>query len=452
MQITSRDGAWSLQAQDYALTFNSADPGARPYVDVCDANGRKILELFALSSIHPLAGRDDTVALGEWTVRETPGEAVFTLRARSSTWDAKEYRFRCEPGRFRYEMAVAGRGRLAEVNYFGGYSSARVRWGSGFFYSGQRFSRGFTPEPNAAEAAYFAPAAAATIDLMGVPVPGRDDWFFTPPPFCFAFELPGEEAWLALGVEAAPGRNRQTRYTYHGRRDAFHLSLDFEGYTAVDGAYELPAIGFDFAGGEWPALARHLASAVVSAHPERSAAESKDTLARPIPAWWREPIFCGWGAQCNVARERGGPAPSYARQALYEDFLATLAAHGVHPGTVVIDDKWQATYGENAPDTAKWPDLRGFVAARQSAGQRVLLWLKAWDPEGVPPEECIRNGAGMPVAVDPTNPAFVRRMAAGVARLLSDDGFGADGFKVDFSARIPSGPGMALYGDAWGWS
>lgn len=166
--------------------------------------------------------------------------------------------------------------------------------------------------------------------------------------------------------------------------------------------------------------------------------------------WWREPIFCGWGAQCNVARQRGGRAPEYARQALYEGFLATLAAHGVHPGTVVIDDKWQTTYGENAVDEAKWPDLRGFVAARHAAGQHVLLWLKAWDPDGVPPEECVRNAAGLPVAVDPTNPAFEHRFRAAIRRMLDAEGYDADGFKLDFSARIPSGPGMLKYGDAWG--
>jgi len=281
-----------------------------------------------------------------------------------------------------------------------------------------------------------------------VPLPGRDDWFFTPPPFCFAFELPtasgapvpAEPAWLALGVEAAPGRNRQTRFTYHGQRHAFHLSLDFEGYTSVAGSYDLPAISFDFAGDEWAAFDRHLSASNTAPREPRDLA----------PAWWREPIFCGWGSQCHVARQQGGPAPAYARQELYEGFLAALAANGVRPGTVVIDDKWQASYGENDVDPEKWPDLRGFVDARHAAGQRVLLWLKAWDPEGVPPEECIRNAGGVPIAVDPTNPAFVARLRGSVRRMLGAEGYNADGFKVDFSARIPSGPGMEKYGDAWG--
>ena len=53
------------------------------------------------------------------------------------------------------------------------------------------------------------------------------------------------------------------------------------------------------------------------------------------------------------------------------------------PGTVVIDDKWQSAYGTNEPDTGKWPDLKAWIAGRHARGQRVLLWWKAWDPEGL---------------------------------------------------------------------
>jgi hypothetical protein len=80
----------------------------------------------------------------------------------------------------------------------------------------------------------------------------------------------------------------------------------------------------------------------------------------------------------------------------------------------------------------------------------VLLWLKAWDPQGLPPEECVTNARGLPLAVDPTNPAFEQRLRESVRRSLSPDGYGADGFKIDFTARIPSGPGICLYGDLWG--
>jgi PAS domain-containing protein len=34
--------------------------------------------------------------------------------------------------------------------------------------------------------------------------------------------------------------------------------------------------------------------------------------------------------------------------------------------------------------------------------------------------------------------------------MLAPDGYDADGFKIDFTARIPSGPGMKLHGSLWG--
>ncbi|KIL38361.1 hypothetical protein SD70_26955 [Gordoniibacillus kamchatkensis] len=400
MLVTKENGVLSVKGSRYALTF-AAD---RPFVYVDDAAGNRLLELFPLSGVNPLHGRDDTVRIGTWTAEESGGEVVAALAADSSVWTRKTFRFRCAEDRFRYEAEVEGEGRPAEVNYFGGYYSGHIRWGSGFFWSGQRLRRGFNPEPNGQEANYFAPAEGSVIDLTGVPLPGKGDWFFTPPPFCFAFET--ESGWLGIGVEAEPGRNRYTELFYRGQQQfGFHLSLAFEGHTEVSGVYELPAIGFDFAENEYAALHAHVEALRQNGYvPARRGGDK--------PAWWYEPIFCGWGSQCYVAAVEQGHAPSYARQQLYDGFMAALDAHGVTPGIVVLDDKWQAAYGENIADTGKWPDLRGFVDLQHAAGKKVLLWLKAWDPEGVPAEECIRNAAGLPLAFDPTNPAFEARLRA----------------------------------------
>ena len=136
--------------------------------------------------------------------------------------------------------------------------------------------------------------------------------------------------------------------------------------------------------------------------------------------------------------------------ALYEDALATLANNGVNPGIVVLDDKWQFSYGDNCVDEAKWPDLHGFIAAQHELGRKVLFWLKAWDPEGLPVEECITNAAGLPLAADPSNPLYAARLADSVRLMLSPEGYNGDGFKIDFTARIPSGPSICTDGDLWG--
>jgi hypothetical protein len=171
---------------------------------------------------------------------------------------------------------------------------------------------------------------------------------------------------------------------------------------------------------------------------------------RSQPDWWLQPIFCGWGEQCHLEKVKGGLAADHATQANYDEFLARLAEHGVAPGIVVLDDKWQATYGANEPDGEKWPDLKGWIARRHDAGQHVLLWWKAWDPEGVPPELCVRNADGVPVALDPGNPATRAFLRAAVDTMLSPDGLDADGFKVDFTARTPSGRALEHAGGGWG--
>lgn len=424
-----------MDAACYRLTW-AAD---RPFVTFDGSSGQRIAELFVLSSVHSTRGHDDTLRIGAWRADEGDGVITLTLDAESSVWDAKRYIFECYPDRFRYRIEVEGRGAIADARYFGGYYSGSLKLGTGFFMSGQSFREGFNPEPNRQEIFTFPGNGATTIDLTGTSLPGREDWFFTPPLFCYAFQL--DELWLGIGVEAAPGANTYTAYSYEGRRDAFALALDYEGQTDVDGVYALPALGFDFASSPYEVLERH-AAALVRHGCALAPAQ------RLQPAWWREPIFCGWGAQCGVAAAEHGSAPDYARQQLYEGFLRALEQHEIDPGIAVLDDKWQATYGENRVDPAKWPDLRGFIDGQHARGRKVLLWLKAWDPEGLPLDACVTNLAGLPVALDPTSAAGERALRDSIDVMLRD--YNADGFKIDFTARIPSGPSLQRRGDAWG--
>ena len=437
MLLAEKEGVTQLEAERYRLRL-APD---KPFVYLEDQQGKPLAELFVLSSIHPMHARDDTTHIGPWVVEEFENEVVFSLKAASNAWRSKTYRFRCTPRRLVYEVEVEGSGQLVEANYFGGFSSAQTRWGSGFYWSGQSFVKGFNPTPNSDETNYFSPAEGSHIELMGVPLPVKSTWFFTPPPFCLCFA--GKQGWLGLGVEAAPGSSRFTQYAYHAQRGGFYLSLAYEGYTIVKDSYRLPGIGFDFESDEYLALAAHI-------HALKECGWAPTARKANPPDWWREPIFCGWGQQCYQAEVDQGKAASYSRQDLYTGFLSKLTGQGIEPGTVVLDDKWQATYGQNQADEMKWPDLRGFIDRQHADGKKVLLWLKAWDPEGVPDGECITNASGLPVSVDPTNPAYEARLRKSIRHMLSSDGYDADGFKIDFTARMPSGPGLCLYGDAWG--
>jgi len=437
MKISNVGSAIQVAADLYTLTTRPD----RPYITIDRPDGERIVELFFCSSVHTLENRDDTPQTGNWQIEEVDGAVHLWIRAASSCWNSKTYRFICTPERLSYEIEVEGEGCLAEAVYFGGYYSANPRWGSGFFWSEQNFLRGFNPEPNSDECNYFQPAEGALIDLMGVPLPGKGNWFFTPPPFFYGFEQ--RSGWVGMGVESSPGGFQFTEYAYHGRKGVFYLSLSYEGYTRVKGAYRLPSIGFDFASGEFESLAAHTRAAHETLGTARISAPAQ-------PAWWCEPIFCGWGAQSYMAAIECGHARDFSGQIIYNAFLKTLEESGIHPGSIVLDDKWQSTYGENAADPCKWPDLPGFIDKQHAASRKVLLWLKAWDPEGIPIEECITNAAGMAVSVDPSNPDYEQRMRRSVRQMLSSSGYDADGFKIDFTARIPSGPGMRRYGRLWG--
>ncbi|MDX1991170.1 MAG: hypothetical protein SF029_02190 [bacterium] len=437
MHYNSENKALIIKATAYTLKC-AAD---RPYVYLRDSAGNTLAELFVLSSIHTLTGRDDTVRIGDWTVRAEGETVVLELSTESSVWKRKVYRFRCEEDRLTYEIDLEGNGQITEAVYFGGYYSGHVRWGSGFFWSGHQFLQGFNPEPTVKEEYTFAPSSGSVIDLFGVPLPGKASWFYTPPPFCFGFQT--KSTWLSMGVEAKPGENRFSDYQYRGQQEGFCLSLAYEGYTAVDGTYTMPAIGIDFAADEYEALKRHVDSL-------RKQDYVPTTSTRYHRVWWYEPIYCGWGSQCYIASLDKSHAPSHARQNLYEGFLKALEEHDVQPGIVVLDDKWQATYGNNDADRNKWPDIEGFIAAQHKAGRKVLLWLKAWDPEGLPAEECITNKIGLPLSIDPTNPACEARLRESVRLMLSKDGYDADGFKIDFTARISCSPGLQMHEPLWG--
>lgn len=416
----------------------------RPYVRLYSPSGESLLELFVPSSVNTAGAHDDTTGVDPFRMVEEGNETVFTLEASSSVWRRKVYRVRCAEDSLRFEIeveAVDGPLDLADVHYFGGYYSGQPRWGTGWFWSGTRLERGFNPEPTVAEEQYFPASSGSLIDATGVPLPGKDGWFFTPPPYCLAFE--GPAGWLGFGLEAPAGANRYTDLRYVAQRGAFHLSLDFDGRTTVTGTYRLPDLAIQFGAGPYQVLEAHVDSLRRRDFVPRVAETAQ-------PAWWRRPIFCGWGSQSYLAKVSGRRAPELATEVNYRTFLATLANQEVSPGVLVIDDKWQASYGENLADEDKWPDLKGFVAEQHAAGRKVLLWLKAWDPEGLPAAECVLNAAGVKVACDPTNPAFERRLRASVRHMLGPQGYDADGFKLDFTARMPSGPGLKAHGEAWG--
>lgn len=408
----------------------------RPAVKVLLPDGHLLAELFLLSSAHTLNGRDVSAAVPQWQVEQQKDGFVLHGETDSLIWNRKQISLTMQKDRLIYRAMVEGEGNLTDVELLSGfYTGVNKRHGNARFYSEFHGESLFNPEPDGWETYGVSPQERSLIDMTGVPIPGRDHWFFTPPPFCFV--LRNGDTCMTLGITTQPGRHNFTEYEYTGGRGQ-GLLLRYEGMTHVSGQYELPEVQMIFGQDEYALLG------------EFSKIERLNPTAKKQFDWWTRPIFCGWGAQSALSNHYKKPAPALAFQKFYEDFTDDLDEKGINPGTIVIDDKWQRHYGLNNVDTEKWPDMKAFICRMHEKGRKVLLWLKAWDPEGVDPALCIRDWRGTAQAIDPQHPEYLKIFREACRQMLSPDGLDADGFKIDFTARIPACAGCQQYGSHWG--
>ena len=493
VRLWQRGPVTEIRTARYSLLLDRSRFTGAPYALLRDPDGRTWSTLCLLSSAHTVAGADETWAVEPFRV-ETGGDGAdgdgadgdradedgvtVVVATRTSAWDSHELRLVCRPEALELSVAVTGRGRLTDLHLLGGEGTL-PDGAAGSFASSIDVASVLVPAPGEPVQLVRPSHTAGQLGVVGDADPGRLHAVFSPPPLVFGLGRPAPEGptlipagdWLGLAVRAPVEELTFTTLSYRPLDGGFSLRLAYEGHTEVEGRWRSPVL-----------VLRPAASG------EEVLRDARADLVRhglvpdhaPSPApWWREPLFCGWGAQCAraarpAAAAAGAPAvppspsvgadpaaervdqlvtssaASLSRQDVYEEFLARLGAHGLQPGTVVVDDRWQAAYGTAEPDTAQWPDLRGWIQRQHQAGRRVLLWWKAWDPAGLPVQECVTDAGGRPVAVDPANPAYREHLTRIVTGLLSPDGLDADGFKVDFTQRTPSGASLRAAPGAWG--
>ncbi len=447
MEVEHLDDRLVVHAKTYRMEVSRAQPMARLYTDASP----RPMPLMLLTAVDSDRGLDGTLAVGEPAVEAGDGQATISIAVESTAWTAKTHRVLCREDEIELAAEVVGDGVVGEVRLLGGRYTGNPRWGGGVFYSSLPVRTLFSPSPDDPRRILASAAEPATIGVIGSSQPGRGHWFFTPAPFVLAGseaeitdpDDPAGAPWTVLELRARLAEATFTELRYAPFLGGFSLLLGYDGQSATGGAFRTPPLVIR------PGVANPYAA--VADHAARLRSEGlAPTVARSAADWWTRPIFCGWGEQNRAAMHEGVHPTVLARQDRYDAWLALLAGRDIRPGTITIDDKWQRTYGRNEADEERWPDLRGWIADRHADGQRVLLWFKAWDPEGLPPEACITDRLNHRVAVDPESAAYQAILRESLTGLLSADGLDADGLKVDFTAQTPSGPGLAHAGSAWG--
>ncbi|WP_369200396.1 hypothetical protein [Streptomyces sp. PU-14G] len=446
------DGSVEVTAPGYRLTVAPDGATAR-----LAAGPGHPLQLRLPGALDRVGARDDTLSVDTPVLATEDGCPLITVARRSTAWRSAHTRLWCGPEGPELTWHVTGSGRLDEAHLLA-FRSALGGRGSGLQPSGHAWHTLFSPNPGAPRRLLRGAGESAVIGVCGDARPGRGHWFFTPAPLCLAFTetaLPDDaepatglaDTWWTVGVGSPVAAQTFTQLAYVPSDGGWHLRLDHEGHTAVDGSFHTPTVRL--------APGHHDPYAGLRAHRSWlvargwAPARATDETAAP-PAWWSEPMFCGWGAQMARARDTGRPAPELSSQAEYDAHLDHLARHGLVPGTVVVDDKWQRLYGSWEPDADRWPGLRSWIAERHAAGQRVLLWWRAWATEGVPARWCVRTPDGHPVALDPGHPEARALLRDNLRAMLAPDGLDADGLKIDFTADTPSGHHLVGHGPAWG--
>ncbi len=411
LQLDTNDGTWAELARGNAPAGRFYLPGA------VDAVGT----------------RDVTLGVAAPTVKVTDDCVRLTVRCQSSLWGTRVVKLRCYDEVIHIDIRVQGEGDIDTVRLFSGWTP------NGPAHSSLTADLVFTPAPTGRYSQYLPSDASAVIsasknvgDLEAAP-------FFAPAPLCFCIRA-SEALWLGFAACPEPGDLTFEDYVFEGH-GGFELSLRYAGHTGVQGEWTSPAIAVVSGADEYDALE---ASCVW-----RNACGTTPCHNNGSALWWHSPIFSGWGEQMALAAmaRQPGRAADLSTQSNYEDWLAVLERNGLNPGIVVIEHKWQADYGDPWPDPAKWPDMAGFIRDQHTAGRHVVLAWKAWDTEGVPPQEHLQSING-PAAVDPTHPRYWQRLHTTAERLMGE--LDADGLKIDAAHLTPRATTAHAYNHSWG--
>lgn len=440
MQFIETKQGFLLRGAEYEARVLQADVP----VAVFAFDGREIAELAMVST---LDGQNKKEKLTEVRIAavDREGETLrVELTAQSNVWESRRFVWVFEQERATYRHYAQGKGDLGRCYFF---SSGRPGLYDAGDSDGYHTNAAFlTPyyhtfNSNLANVTDFDISQPGFVGVGRSECVGRADYInmeryygiFSPAPLCFAFYH--EQACMGLGIGAKPGDYRFNGLEYSGcLKYASCFYVQYMGYTHVDGCFESPeaVLNFDYA--PFGCLKRY-----VDWIDERGYGTD---FRFDEAAWHRQPIFCGWAEQTALCPSDMEPADR-ATQANYEQWVEELDSRGIPYGTIVIDDKWQKEYGTFEVDREKWPDMAGFVRRQHEKGKRVLLWIPAYQIQGIPEAYCTRDETGKPLFAAVGYEPYDRFVRESVIRLVQETDI--DGFKEDWIGRTGDRPGLENY-------
>lgn len=384
-------------------------------------------------------------------VRQQEDEVVLAVDSASSLWASKTHYYSFFEDRIDYWTQVKGLGEIDRAYYFQGWL------GDMPLASVPGFHRIFHPQPNFFERQEFAVNEHVRFAV------GHDDWVIQNvrgnglhgSPLCWVFEDHGCPTLVSAALLVRTGEYGFDAVDINyldpslmGNRDHLigtqAISIEYNGHQKVDGDWRSPTLRFRFGSNRFSLLKQYVDDL-------RGFGGMYDRH-RSYPRWTGRPVYCTWHDQVALSQS---PEPllttvnpsckpfGYCTQSMCEHWLGMFDEKKIDVGTFIIDATWQLHSGEAWVDTVKFPDLRGFVDRCHQRDIRVMLWAMAWDRSGIPDQECLTKD-NLPVAADPTHPAYQKRLADMVHRMLSDEPgcYNADGIKLDGMTMTPHGRGL----------
>lgn len=397
--------------------------------------GEAVAGLRPVSSVSKCSPEKEVIVENEskeitLSVTEENGVPTYIWTSSSDLWEKKEYIIRCYDDRFEYSVRLTGEGDIDTISYFSGDFNEPY---PGSVYE---FDTYFTPMAswNGINQYHF-----SSMEDM-------DDYsrFMVPPMFVYSCTTCGISDKAVFALAADKGEHNFTHFYYKTtahhptHQNRFRFWIDPHGHMTVNGIWESPRVLCYTAKDDLGALKFYS-----DYYFDSGIARPKDP-AEKKPRFWHGPIACGWIEQAayQFNYENDTDVIHHANEKVYRNFVGELERREFHPKLLIIDDKWQQTYGNQIPDKSKFPDLRGFIdEMRKKHGIYTMLWFKLWDAEGLPEDECVWDERCGGYVCDPSNPKYRARLRDILHTLISDDDGCANayGLKLDFAPLQPMG-------------